>query len=107
MNKEDRKLAGYIVYEIYTYRVSEDRGVTWKTRVPTPEVHWKKKIYTTITDAKNAVKDIHERTNEVNRAVIVPIYTDRTDLNLVQDAWKELKDEVETLNQNKDESLQN
>jgi len=102
MNKEEQKLVGYIVYDIWTFNTSSDKGQTWEKNVINPEVHWRKKIYTSHASAESAVKDIVGK-NNIHKAVIVPIYADRTDLNLVQDAWKELKDEVETLNQQKDE----
>jgi hypothetical protein len=102
MSKEEQKLVGYIVYDIWTYNVKRQKDGPWLTEVIDPEVHWKKKIYTSYTSAQNAVKDIMER-DRSSKPVIIPIYADRTDLDLVQQKWKELKDEVETLNQQKDE----
>jgi hypothetical protein len=104
MSKEEQKLVGYIVYDIWTFNTSSDKGQTWEKQVIYPEVHWNKKIYTSYASAENAVKDIVGK-NNIHKAVIVPVYANRTDLNTVQQTWKELKDEVGIINknQNKDE----
>jgi hypothetical protein len=48
MNNEEQKLVGYIIYDIWTYQTSSDRGETWQTQAIIPEVHWKHKIYLTL-----------------------------------------------------------
>lgn len=102
MKKEEQKLVGYIVYEIWTYKVRSGKDGPWSTDIIDPHVNWKKKIYTSYASAQNAVKDIEER-NRSSKTAIVPIYADRVDLDIVQEVWKELKNEVNKLNQNKDE----
>ena len=100
MNKETQKLVGYIVYDIWTFKVGYDKNpVELELRTIDPDVHWKKKIYTTYTAAQNAIKDIMGSSG-LHKAVIVPIYADRDDLNKVNDEWKELKITINKLNKN-------
>lgn len=99
MNNEEQKLVGYIVYDIWTFGTSSDKGITWEKNVIQPHVHWRKKIYETLTSAENAVKDITGSDN-LHKAVIIPIYANRSDFDVVRETWKELKEEVNKINNN-------
>lgn len=87
METENQKLVGYIIYEIYvlSHEFRGEKGVT----VVSPEVSWKKKIYTTITAAEEALAHIEK--HEWRNGVIVPIYANREDLDGVSEKFKELK----------------
>lgn len=101
MNENEQKLVGYIVYDIWTYRTKSPQEENWKHQVIIPEVHWKKKIYTSITSAQEAVRHI-ERENRLAKAVIVPIYANREDLNQVKKGHQELTERVNQINQSID-----
>ena len=89
-NLEDQKLVGYIIYDIWTYNTSSDRGQTWQTQAIVPEVHWKHKIYLTEASANEAAKHIIGKDN-LHKAVIIPIYANKNELNKVKDEWNQLK----------------
>lgn len=102
MSDKEQKLVGYIVYDIWTYRTKSPQEENWKHQVILPEVHWKKKIYTSITSAKEAARHL-EGENRLAKAIIVPIYANREDLNKVKEGHKELKERVEQINKEIDE----
>ena len=100
MNKEEQKLVGYIIYDIWTYTTSSDRGRTLQIQAITPEVHWRHKIYLTESSANEAARHIIGKDN-LHKAVIIPIYADRDDLNMVKDEWDHLKNIANDINNNK------
>ena len=89
MKIEDQKLVGYIIYEIYVFP-HEFRGQKGTT-VVSPEMSWKKKIYSTITAAEEALAHIEQ--HEWRNGVIVPIYSNLEDLEQVSKRFKEIKEE--------------
>lgn len=97
MSKEGQKLVGYIVYDIWTYRTKSPQDENWKHQVIVPAVHWKKKIYVTLSSAEEAARHL-EGENRLAKAVIVPIYANREDLDQVKNGHKELKEKVERIN---------
>ena len=99
MNNEEQKLVGYIVYDIWTFNTKRPQDTKWEKNVIQPHVHWRKKIYETLTSAENAVKDITGSDN-LHKAVIIPIYANRSDFDVVRETWKELKEEVNKINNN-------
>jgi hypothetical protein len=90
MNKEEQKLVGYIIYDIWSFKTSLDRGKTWQTQTIIPEVHWKHKIYLTEASANEAAKHIKGKDN-LHKAVIIPIYANKNELNKVKEEWNQLK----------------
>lgn len=100
MNKEEQKLVGYIVYDIWTYKTSSDGFKTFKIHAIPPEVHWKHKIYLTEASANEAAKHIVGQDN-LHKAVIIPIYANRDDLNMVKEEWNHLKNIVSDINEDK------
>jgi hypothetical protein len=89
MKTENQKLVGYIIYEIYAFshEFRGEKGVT----VVSPEVSWKKKIYTTITAAEEALAHIEK--HDWRSGVIVPIYANLEDLDKVSEKFKEIMEE--------------
>jgi hypothetical protein len=101
MSKEEQKLVGYIIYDIWTYKTSSDKGKTWQFQSSAPEVHWRHKIYLTEASANEAAKHIIGQDN-LHKAVIIPIYADRDDLNMVRDEWVHLKNIASDINNSSD-----
>ena len=97
MNKEEQKLVGYIIYDIWTYRVSSDHGKTFQIHPIAPEVHWRHKIYITEASANEAARHIIGKDN-LHKAVIIPVYADRDDLDIVRDEWNHLKNIATDIN---------
>ena len=104
MNKEERKLVGYIIYDIWTYRVSSDHGKTYQIHPIAPEVHWRHKIYITEASANEAARHIIGKDENLHKAVIIPIYADRSDLDMVGDEWNHLKNIANDINNESYES---
>jgi hypothetical protein len=106
MNKEEQKLVGYIIYNIWSYRTKGPRDADWKHQVASPEVEWKKKIYLTEASAKEAAKQIEENSHDLSfqRPVIIPIYANRSDFDAVRERWNEAKEEADRLNRESKES---
>ena len=98
MNKEEQKLVGYIIYEIDSYRASYDKGKTFQIQLTTPEVHWRHKIYITEASANEAARHIMGKDENLHKAVIIPIYADRSDLDMVGDEWNHLKNIANEIN---------
>jgi hypothetical protein len=103
MNKEEQKLVGYIIYDIWTYKTRSGKGETWQIQAITPEVHWRHKIYLTEVSANEAARHIIGQDN-LHKAVIIPIYADRDDLNMVRDEWNHLKNIANDINSESYES---
>jgi len=99
MNNKEQKLVGYIVYNIWTFKHKGREENEWKTEVVNPEVHWKKKIYLTLSRAQEAAKHMKER-EVLSTQVIVPLYVNYDDFNMVKEGYKELNAEVQKLNNN-------
>ena len=89
MKTENQKLVGYIIYEIsvVSYEFRGEKGTT----VFSPEVSWKKKVYTTITAAEEALTHIEQ--HDWRNGVIVPLYANLEDLDKVSKKFKEIKKE--------------
>ena len=100
MSKEEQKLVGYIIYDIWTYKTRSGKGETWQIHPIAPEVHWRHKIYLTEASANEAAKHIIGQDN-LHKAVIIPIYADRDDLIIVKDEWNHLKDIISDINEDK------
>jgi hypothetical protein len=96
---KEQKLVGYIVYNIWTYKRKGREDTEWKTAAISPEVHWKKKIYLTLSRAQEAAKHMKER-ESLSTQIIVPLYANYDDFNKVNEGYKELKTEIEKLNNN-------
>jgi hypothetical protein len=91
MNKEEQKLVGYIIYDIWSLKTSLDRGETWQRQTIIPEVHWKHRIYLTEASANEAAKHIKGKDN-LHKVAIIPIYANKNELNKVKDEWNHLKE---------------
>jgi hypothetical protein len=97
---EEQKLIGYIVYNIWTYRTKGPDEVEWRYEAIFPEVHWKKKIYLTLSRAQEAAKHMKEKESGMNdgawdsEQIIVPVYANREDLNRVSEGHRELKNRI-------------
>ena len=87
---KEQKLVGYIIYDIWTFGVSHDRGETWQKQTSIPEVHWKHRIYLTEASANEAAKHVKGKDN-LHKVVIIPIYANKEELNKVKDEWNHLK----------------
>ena len=98
MDKEEQKLVGYIIYTIMTFKTKGPQDTEWKPIVASPTVEWKKKIYLTEANAKEAAKHIEENQFDNRKAVIVPIYANRIDLDMVRETWKKTEEEVKRIN---------
>lgn len=90
MKTGNQKLVGYIIYEIYvlSHEFRGEKGVT----VVSPEVSWKKKIYTTITAAEEALAHIEK--HDWRNGVIVPLYANLEDLDKASEKFKEIKEKT-------------
>ena len=99
MDNKEQKLVGYIVYNIWTYKHKGREDTEWTTAAISPEVHWKKKIYLTLSSAQEAAKHMKER-ESLSTQIIVPLYANYDDFNKVNEGYKELKVEIEKLNNN-------
>jgi hypothetical protein len=102
MSDKEQKLVGYIVYDIWTYMARSSQDENYKHQVILPEVHWKKKIYVTLSSAEEAARHLESK-NRLTKAIIVPIYANREDLNKVKEGHQELKERVEQINKEIDE----
>ena len=98
MNKEEQKLVGYIIYDIWTYKTRSGKGEAWQINAITPEVHWRHKIYITEASANEAARHIIGKDENLHKAVIIPIYADRSDLDMVGDEWNHLKNIANDIN---------
>lgn len=101
VNNNEQKLVGYIVYDIWTFLTKSPEDTEWETNVAQPSVHWRKKIYTSLSNAEEAARHI-EGKNRLSKAIIIPIYANREDLDNVKKGYEDLKEQVDKLNQNKD-----
>jgi hypothetical protein len=88
MSDKEQKLVGYIVYDIWTYRTKSPQDENYKHQVIIPKVHWKKKIYTSLSSAEEAARHL-EGENRLAKAIIVPIYANREDLDWCNNWLKE------------------
>lgn len=97
---EEQKLVGYIVYNIWTYKTKGPNEGEWRNQTISPEVHWKKKIYLTLSRAQEAAKHMKEKESGMNdgawdsEQIIVPLYANREDLNRVSEGHRELKNRI-------------
>lgn len=96
---EKQKLVGYIVYDIWTFKSKGPEDPNWQHHVITPKVHWRKKIYTQLSHAEEAAKHL-EGHNRLAKAIVVPIYANKKDLDNVKKGHKELTERVEQINKN-------
>lgn len=93
-NGDEQKLVGYIIYDIWTYKHKGKEENEWKTEAIIPEVHWKKKIYLTLSRAEEAAKHMKERNGYDSEQIIIPVFSNREDLNRIEEGYKKLKSRI-------------